>query len=66
MPGLDCQAWNSLASVGFTYLPVWMAFAGARYPMFGLFISNIKYDSSIVPVLLMVPVFALLLGFKEE
>lgn len=79
------RAWNSLASVGFTYLPVWMAFAGARYlnadafvsaflsagmivcfnnqegmSMFGLTIPQIQYGSSIVPVLLMVPVFAAL------
>lgn len=85
------QAWNSLASVGFTYLPVWMAFAGARYlnadgyvaaflslgmivcfnsqdamSMFGLTIPNIKYGSSIVPVLLMVPVFALLDHFLAD
>lgn len=77
------MAWNSLASVGFTYLPVWMAFAGARYlnadafvsafislgmitcfnsqeamTMFGLTIPNVRYGSSIVPVLLMVPVLA--------
>lgn len=85
------QAWRSLANVGFTYLPVWMAFAGARYlnadsyvaaflslgmiicfsgqegmSVFGLTIPTINYGSSIVPVLLMVPVFALLDHFLGE